>query len=228
MINLRFFVFVLGSLCMINSIAASDDIASTISQLRNRSNEPKLPARNDGFKVTAQKLSLDLDEQARILDLLTKINVSWNEEVWELLVANDDDSYCITVQNDNDFLANWSVRDVCTRLAELQISDRITEVLMLVEPPPTKEHVGYIIDLFDGASVSEWRKKHIAKNYAQLQVELTSMAIAIVKDDESISSDNKETVVSSLKELRNTLERVVRPQFLRIRLMSGQYEVLKE
>jgi hypothetical protein len=179
-------------------------------------------------RATASKLGLDIQEQRRVADVIHQIDQMWNEEVWDKLIARcDDGRYCLTTINDNEFVTNWTVGRVCSYLTERQILDGINEILRSIPPAPTREHIGYSVDLFDGKSILEWRTIRKEKRFNDLQVELTSAAIDHLKRDKNLSETERDQVVGKLNGLRRRYERTVQSQFVRIKLVGEEFSLPK-
>ncbi len=217
------FVFSIGPRCMSQDLK----IDRLIENLASGSKSPALDEAGVS-RVSASKLGLDVQEQRRVAEVIRQIGVTWNEEVWEKLVANSvDDRYCLTTINDNEFAVNWTVGEVCSYLAEKQILDCINETLRLVPVPPTREHIGFSVDLFDGKSLREWRANRKDKRFNDLQIELTSVAIDHLKNYKNLSQTESDHAVGELNRLRRRYERTLQSQFVRIKLIGEEFSLPK-
>lgn len=217
------FVFSMGAHCM----SQDTQTERLIESLASGSKRPLLDEPG-GAQVSASKLGLDVQEQRRVAGVIRQIDQTWNEEVWEKLVSHcEDKRYCLTTINDNEFAVNWTIGEVCSYLAEKQVLDCIDEKLQSISSPPTREHIGYSVDLFDGKTLLEWRKVRKEKRFNDLQIELTSAAINHVKQDENISEAERERAIGELNRLRRRYERTVQSQFVRINLVGEEFSLPK-
>jgi len=216
-------VFSIGSQCM----SQDSKIDKLIESLANSSKTPTLDGA-EGSRVSASKLGLDVQEQRHVVDVIRQIDLIWDEQVWDRLVAHSDDGrYCLTTINDNEFATNWTVGEVCSYLAEKQILDCINETLRSIPPPATREHIGYSVDLFDGKSILEWRTIRKEKRFSDLQLELASTAIDHLKNDKSISETERDRATGELNKLRGRYERTVQSQFIRVRFIGEELRLPK-
>jgi hypothetical protein len=174
-----------------NKPEASSDVDRLVESLANRNPAPKL-IRSQGLGrfelddvVPLFDKSYDWKEQDRVLAATEAVAANETPEMWERLVAHQDDRrYWLTLADEAgaaDFgeADNYTVGDYCTELASSQLFFPVEQHLHIIQGPrisDVRPQHRPIVPPF-GNDLRQWRKSRSRKTFLELQIEICKLAI---------------------------------------------------
>jgi hypothetical protein len=151
----------------------------------------------------------DWSKQERILDAIEKAYTHATPEMWEVLVArSDDDRYCLTYASDQGFARNYSVGNLCSRIAYVQLHFPVDESLEQINRERDAQELKRVYLAGFSGPLKIWRAARPAKPFFELQIEVCQLALEQLPDVTHVSKaakdDCRRRLAATIDKLRQT------------------------
>lgn len=144
-----------------------------VAQLVSRNKAPALP------DVRAQPVfdaQFEWSEQKRVWKAVRELPKSADKN-WDAITANiNNDAYCVTVRTFNGSKYNWTVGDVCRKVASVTVTAAYWQSL---EPQTRELYVNFREPDFarNAKALKEWFEARPGKSLAELQADACDWAV---------------------------------------------------
>jgi hypothetical protein len=199
-------------------VSKTKAFSQMIDSLANRNPAPKLTT--VGFTKPIFPEDFDWNEQARVNRVFIQLRKNESEELWEELIKHlHDERYSLTMMDFNEFAHNYSVGDLCYKIAYNRLYAGIEEHRAVND-------IGRPVYLETGIkNMLEWRKKRARKKLWELQAEVCELALKDIPNAKGISEQARIEMRKKIEAQIDELKKTKKPVFVKFPVDS--YDLYK-